>query len=448
LGGARSLICVAALVASTRAASASPIELFGFGSAHGAEVGTGVATTDDFAAVYYNPAGLAAGTGRQATVGFLGALSNLEVNDRRVDLHDAAGMVLGLAAPAPLGGPLKGRLRVGVGLYLLPGTIAQIAARYPDEPFYPYYDNRLQRIVVLPGAGIRIADGLWIGGAVNFLAGMEGAITAGSGSTRAFEARVDETVPSVARVHAGVLWEPAPGWRLGATFRERFEVPFATAAKTEVAGEPIDLDLRAVGQFTPNQVAIGAALHRVAGHVALDVTWSNWSEYPGPFVTVESALPLIGPLAGTAIDVPYQDTIAARLGAEVVVSEAWRLRGGYGFETSPIPTRQTGVTNLLDGPKHFVGLGAGIVWPRADGRQVRLDLHVQTQLVGGRTLHKTIFDESTGEDYNPFTSLRDEVTDDAQMPATLGAQISNPGYPDVSSGGQVFSGGMTLGFDL
>ena len=40
--------------------------------------------------------------------------------------------------------------------------------------------------------------------------------------------------------------------------------------------------------------------------------------------------------------------------------------------------------------------------------------------------------------------LRDEVTDDPQDPATQGAQISNPGYPRLDSGGQVFSGGATL----
>src|SRR5688572_9975777 len=127
----------AALVATTHVAEASPIELFGFGSARGGEAGTGVATTDDFAAVYYNPAGLAAGHGKQSTLGVLGAVSNLQIDDRRVGLHDAAGMVIGLAAPVPLGGPLQDRIRVGVGLYLLPGTIAQIVARYPDEPFYP-----------------------------------------------------------------------------------------------------------------------------------------------------------------------------------------------------------------------------------------------------------------------------------------------------------------------
>lgn len=431
------VICVA-----NAHAHASPIELFGFGSNHAAEAGAGVAMTDDFAAVYYNPAGLGAGHGKRVTVGFLGAVSNLHVDDRRAPFHDAAGMVLGIVAPAPLGGPLENRIRVGVGMYLLPGTIAEIVAHYPSDPFFPWYDNRMQRIVIMPGVGVKITERLWLGVAANFLAGLAGGIVAGEGETRALEARVDEGVPSVARVNAGVLWAPAASWRVGATYRERFEVPFATQANTEVAGEPIDLDLKASGQYTPDEVAIGTAWQSDRAHVGLDVTWSRWSAYPGPFVVVTSELPLVGPLAGALPTVPYSDTFAARLGGEVDAGRNVTLRGGYGFETSPIPAEQAGQTNLLDGPKHTVALGVGLGWCTPSGKRVRLDLHVQAQLVGTRTLHKQIFDGNG--DYDPFTSLRDEVTDDPQDPSTLGAQISNPGYPDLTSGGQVFSGGLTL----
>lgn len=420
--------------------------MFGFGSEHAAEAGVGVATAEDFTAVYYNPAGLGAGTTKQAGFGFLGAVSNLRVDGRRQSLTDPVGMLVGVAVPAPLGGSLAGRIRVGAGMYVLPGSIARVVARSPDEPFYPWYDNRLQRIVVLPGIGVKIVDGLWVGMAANFLAGLEGGIIAGEGSTRALEARVDQKVPAVARIIAGVKYRVTPELALGAVYRQRFEVPFATSAETEVAGEPIDLDLRAVGQFTPNQVAVGASYGTDAGHVALDVTWSNWSEYPGPFVIVNSALPLIGPLAGELPDVPYQDTFAARLGGEVHATDALILRGGYGFESSPIPAEQTGVTNLLDGPKHTVGAGLGITWARKGGKRARLDLHVQSQLVQARSITKRIFDGDGA--YDSWTSLRDEVVDDAADPDTLGDQISNPGYPGLESGGAVFSGGLTLVVEL
>jgi hypothetical protein len=40
--------------------------------------------------------------------------------------------------------------------------------------------------------------------------------------------------------------------------------------------------------------------------------------------------------------------------------------------------------------------------------------------------------------YDPYTSLRDENADVA------GNQISNPGYPSIKSGGELFTAGLTL----
>ena len=90
----------------------------------------------------------------------------------------------------------------------------------------------------LPGVGVRLTDHVEVGATANFLAGLGGGIQAGEGATRALEARVDEKVPSIARVIAGATWSPLEQLRVGAVFRQRFEVPFATAAEIET----IDID--------------------------------------------------------------------------------------------------------------------------------------------------------------------------------------------------------------
>ena len=77
---------------------------------------------------------------------------------------------------------------------------------------------------------------------------------------------------------------------------------------------------------------------------------------------------------------------------------------------------------------------------------MRVDAFLQVQIVGNRRLGKQIWD-GQGE-YDPFTRLRDEVIDDPSAPATAGAQISNPGYPGIDSGGQVFAGGLTVEVEL
>lgn len=441
MGRTAALALLAAAVGAAPA-HASPVELFGFGSRHAAHAGAGVADVDDLAAPWMNPAGLATGR-RTLTTGVLAAVSNLRIDDRRSPLAEPGGALFGATLPAPLGGPLAGRVGLGLGLFVLPTSIVRITARLPDQPFFPYYQGRAERLVLVPGVGVRVTDAVDVGVGVNYLAGLAGGIEAGEGATRALEARVDEVVPAVARLVAGVRWRPRPDLAVALVYRQRFEVPFSTDARTEVAGEPINLDLHASGQFSPHTVVAGATWRPPGGALHLDVAYARWSTYPGPFVRVGSELPLVGPLAAELPAVPWRDTLAVRLGGDVALGDRVTARGGYGFETSPVPAAQPGVTNLLDGPKHTVGLGVAIAWPRAlHGKPVTLALHGQAQLLGGRTLTKTIL--PTGTPGGGFDGLRDEVTDDPQDPATQGAQISNPGYPRISSGGQVFSGGFTL----
>ena len=412
-------------------AHANPIEVFGLTSQRAGQANTGVASADDASALYYDPAGLVASPGGELVVGTLGAYSHLGINGVSATLSDPYGFQLAVRAPLPLGGALADRFAVGVGLHLLPKHVARIIAPAPDEPFYPYYGDRLSRVVVLPGAAVRLGNGLSIGGAVNVLAGLSGSIYATEGATRAIDARVDERVPTVARAIAGVHWQLSESLRLGAVYRQRFEIPFETTAQTMVAGEPIDLDLRASGQFTPHQVALGIGWTAESLGAALDIGWAKWSDYPGPFVRVDSRLPLVGPVPGQTPRVPFENAISVRAGIESLTDHGPVYRGGYGFESSPVPKNQSGVTNLLDGTKHTVAFGGGYVW-----KALRVDAHVQVQLVTTRRSAKTVYD-GTGT-YDPYTSLRDEDAD------TAGTQISNPGYPSIKSGGEVFSAGVTV----
>jgi long-subunit fatty acid transport protein len=444
---------VTALTATAlpRAAAGNPADVFGLGSRASARAGAVVATSDDFASGYYNPAGLAWAVGKQLTFGAMSAYSNLTIQDRRVGIEEPSMMIVGLTLPAPLGGPLADRLHLGLGMCLPPHSAAHVIAHLPDDPFFPLYDNRTQRVLVLPGAAVKVTDRLAVGMAVNFAATLDGQVLASEGATRALEARIDEQVPSVARINAGVAWRPWHGLSLGAAYRQKFSIPFATAAHTTVAGEPIDVDIAADGLYTPTTVTAGAGWRAPGWEAGAQVDWAHWSAYPGPYVRVSSALPLVGPLAGRLPEVPFTDSIALRAGGEVRFGApgrvGWALRGGWALETSPVPARQPGVTNLMDGLKNLVAAGFGVSWPKAiGGKPLRVDVHLAAQLVAGRTLHKEIYDGSST--YDPFTSLRDEIEDDTGDPQSLGVQVSNPGFPSIRSGGQVFSGGLTVGVDL
>ncbi len=413
-------------------ARANPIEVFGLTSRRAGQANTGVAAADDASALYYDPAGLVASNGGELALGTLGAYSHLAINGDIAKLSDAVGFQLAVRAPLPLGGALENRFSVGLGLHLLPRNVARIVAPAPDRAFYPYYGDRLSRIVILPGAAVRLGGGVSIGAAVNVLASLNGTIYAADGATRATDARVDQRVPTIARAIAGVQWQATPSLRLGLVYRQRFEIPFSTSAQTIVAGEPIDLDLRASGLFTPHQVAAGVHWASDAFATSLDIGWQQWSGYPGPYVQVDSRLPLIGGVPAQTPHVPYKDTFSVRAGLESIADEGLIYRGGYAFESSAVPKIQTGVTNLLDGNKNTVALGLGYAWKR----RLRIDVHVQATIVSTRTLEKQAYDGMLP--YDPYTSIRDE------NPMASGTQSTNPGYPSIKSGGEIISGGLTL----
>lgn len=420
------------VLAASVPARANPLEVFGLTSRRAGQANTGVAAADDASALYYDPAGLVASPGGELVLGTVGAYSHLSINLDRASLSEPFAFQLAFRTPLRLGRAIADHVTVGLALHLLPGTLARVDAAAPDEALYPYYGDRLSRVVLLPGAAVRIGHGVSLGVALDVLASLTGSSNA-TETGDGIDARIDQRAPALARVLAGVQWQVTPAVRLGVVYRQRFDIPVVTRTMVLVGGELVDVDLRATGDFAPHQVAAGIAWSGGGLATALDVGYARWSDYPGPYVSAESSLAADEP--GLPPQVPFEDTFSVRAGLESLADEGVVFRGGYGFESSPVPKGQHGVTNLLDGTKHTVAFGAGYVW-----RRLRVDAHVQVQIVTTRRLAKTVYDGSGP--YDPYTSVRDEDPDLA------GTQSSNPGYPSIKSGGEVFSGGLTLSVAL
>ncbi|HEX2572875.1 MAG TPA: hypothetical protein VH877_25210 [Polyangia bacterium] len=430
---------------------ASTAEVFGLGSTESALAGASAARVRDFSAVHYDPAGLTRLEGPQATVGVLGFGSRLTIDDRNGRraagrLVDPAGVVIGAGAPIPFRGVLEGRLFIAIALFV-PRDIVRVIARGPEEAFFPYYDNRTQRLIVVPALAARLGRGLSLGIAANFLAGLNGRILASEGAIRAIEARVDEQTISTVAMNVGLRWQ-SPQDRVAAAlvYRQAFSVPFTTQAQTVVAGQRLDINIAAAGLYTPHTLVVGGALRlRPWLLLSADVTVAFWSAWDGPYVRVSAVLPILGPLSPSPPRLRFHDVVSPRVGVEIdrPLSPRWQLavRAGAGFESSAIPARQTGITNLLDGEKGIFAAGLG-TRVKAGSVGVRVDLHGQVQVVRSRTLVKRLADPGTQPD--PVDAVRDEVPDDPSRPETLGPQVSNPGWPRISGGGAVWSAGLAI----
>jgi long-subunit fatty acid transport protein len=436
---------------ASAAAAAASADLYGLGPAASAQAGAVAASVTDFSAAYYNPAGLAFDGATAVGVGAVGAVPRLRIQGRRFPLADQTGLLLGLRAPLPLGGVLAGRLTFALGLGLPPTSLLRIISRYPQEPFFPLYDNRAQRLMVLPALSVRLTDRLAVGVGFDYFAGLAGGVQGLTGASRAIEPRADEAIGARAGVHAGVRWDPWRQLSLAFAYRQKFSVPFSVTAGIVVAGSPLSLAVESEGLYTPDHFVWGVAYRpRPGTTLGLDVTWARWSAWGGPFIHVESTLPLAGDLVGELPAVPFSDTVAVHLGGEQRLPLGHRLelavRAGYGFDQSPIPATQAGVTNLMDGPKHLATCGLGVKLRRVLPWTVTLDAHLGVQLVGHRTYTKRILGKNDEPD--PFAGLRDEVKDNAADPATQGVQVSNPGYPSIGGGGLIVSGSVLLGVEL
>src|SRR5207249_3492103 len=177
-----------------------------------------------FEATYYNPARLAGPA--SFTAGFLAAGSLLEANGVRQPIEDAAGLVLGGSSAIPLGGALRDRIHVGIGLFLLPDQIVRTIAHAPSQPHFPLYDNRTQRVVILPALAVHVTPQLSLGIAANVLAALGGTVRVSEGPTRALDPRVDEQLKTTFAVNAGVSLRPTPFFTLALTVRDEFSLPY------------------------------------------------------------------------------------------------------------------------------------------------------------------------------------------------------------------------------
>lgn len=445
----RSLAVPLLVVLTAGRVYASGAEVFGLGATEAAVAGASAARVADFSSGFYNPAGLAQATRLEVTAGLQISGSLLRIQQRELErgyaLPERLALQIGLVAPVTLGGWLKDRVTLGLAISALPTQVLRLRARLPDEPMFLTYDNRTERLLLLPTIAIRLPHDLSIGIAVNYLAGLRGSVRAEEGATRGLEVRVDESVVSQAAVNLGVRWQALEWFAIALVYRQQFAVPFQTSARTMVAGAPINLDIDAKGLFTPHELVLGVSgtLGRVTG--SLDLEWAHWSAWSGPHVRVRSDVFLLGDTDVRPPKARLRDTGGVRGGLEIVAYDRYPLklsiRGGYAFASSPAPQEQPGTTNFLDGNRHRLALGGGgelSVGPV----QLRLDLFGQFEITQSRRLTKKL--AAAGARADSAAALNDEVTDDTTRPETLGLQTTNPGYPSIAGSGAIWAIGGTL----
>ncbi len=436
---------LASYVAAEGEARAGAFEVLGFGPTGVAEVNARAARAEDGSAAFYNPGGLAFGRGVSIELAPTLGISGLSAQGRSVGLEDPFGIAIALAVTVPLEGVLKDRIRLGFAGYLLPSGLLHLVARPGETPFFPYYDNRTQRLVVVPALAVKIADRLGIGVGVNVLGGVSGPAAVQPGASGAIESRLDLEATTRASVHAGVRFDLAPHVRVALAFRQRFAAPARVTTTAEIAGIPLAVSVGTESAlFDPTALVLASSFELGAASFEIDATWSQWSAYEGPFVGVRASLPGLDIASklpeGIARDVVSVRAAASyRIGLGIGAGAELVLRAGAGAEPSMLKGQAQGRTNLLDGDKILGGLGASLVLHDVlSVRAIRVGVGLGTQVV-----------LATSQAKRACTALpcpADTVAGPDATDPSVG--ITNPGFPRLDGGGAFRAGSLGIGVDL
>jgi hypothetical protein len=424
-------------------ARAGAFEVLGFGPTGVAEINARAARAEDGTAAFYNPGGMAFGRGVSIEIAPTLGISGLSAQGRSIGLEDPFGISIALAVTVPFEGPLKDRIRLGFAGYLLPSGLLHLVARPGEAPFFPYYDNRTQRLVVVPALAVKITDRLGIGVGVNVLGGVSGPAAVEPGASGATESRLNLEATTRASVHAGVRFDLAPHARVALAFRQRFAAPARVTTTAEIAGIPLAVSVGTESAlFDPMALVLASSFEIGAAAFEIDATWSAWSAYDGPFADVRASLPGLDIASKLPADIA-RDVVSLRAAGSYRVAigagaELW-LRGGAGAEPSMLKGRAQGRTNLIDGDKIFGGLGASLVLHDVlSVKAIRAGVGLGTQVVLATSQAKRA---CTALPCAADTVAGPDVTDPS-------VGITNPGFPRLDGGGAFWSGSLGIGVDL
>ncbi|WP_168929172.1 OmpP1/FadL family transporter [Crenobacter intestini] len=309
--------------------------IVGLGRAH---AGAGVAG-DDLSSVFYNPAGMVLHRGTQIQ----GGLTYAEIDapfegDNSFYLSGARSGTNNGRGPGeviPQGFLIKEineRTRFGFGVTVPFG----LGSSYGDDWFGRNHgiEAHIMTVDFNPSLAYQLDEQWSIGGGVSaqyakaklkqgaFFPGASGEIDADSWAFG---------------YNLGVMYQFDADTRVGLSYRSKLQHDAegdytAQGFDKFLGGLKIDGVYDGAASVTTPESVLLSAYHRVNPKLALtgSLRWSNWSRFDK--LTIEG-----NPLSDTTIDNNWKGSWFASVGADYSYSDKLTLRGGVGYETSPVP---------------------------------------------------------------------------------------------------------------
>jgi long-chain fatty acid transport protein len=361
---------IAALAGCAVLALASQAHASGFAIREDSTEGLGTmfsgaaSAADSASTAFDNPAGMTQLHGNQAEAGLVTVFPTIDFHGNATNA--AGGPVSGnngnnggRAAAAPnLYGvfDVSDQLKLGLAINAPFGLVVKNSAGWYGR--YLGIDAAVLSTNINPTIAYKINDQVSIGGGVSaqwFQAAL----------SQAFNQSALGSPDALARFkghdwgfgyNLGVLVTPLDGTQIGLSYRSKVEhklhgdldfLNVATPLGNVLKSGPATLDVS-----LPASVTLGitqAVMPRLS--VSLGVQWTQWSTFKQ--VNIMSAAT---PIA--AVNESFSDTWFTSIGASYQWNDAWTLRGGAGWDQSPVDNHYRTVA-LPDQDRYMVGLGFG-----------------------------------------------------------------------------------------
>jgi len=323
-----------------------------------------VAEADDPSAIYYNPAGL-----NQIKKPQVYLATFLNYPDREFhgpgDTFSATRPRFYESGSFYLVYPANDRVTLGLGYFTPFGLGTDWPASWTGRYITTY--SRLKTYNVNPVISLKLAQHLAIAGGVNFL--WSDVRLRRNLAVLPFVDGKSDVSGSGSGIGAniGILYEPLPGLKLGASYRSQIFVDhhgeLHLSLPAVMANVPHDIDGSAKVVFPPS-VTFGISLNRFAPFTFnVDATWTGWSTYKELEVRLNRAIPMNDGLASSIITKKdWHDSWTVRFGGNWQVKENLKIRAGYAYDMTPVPD-STIEPQVPDSNRHIFAVGADLkVW--------------------------------------------------------------------------------------
>ncbi len=362
------LLAAVGLMLSTKA-FAGNVDTYGIGAKATSLGGAYAAWADDPFALYYNPAGLAQIDKPEVTLGFENVKPFLTVNSMNVKPLGVYPTFGGISNGQPvfipngtsipsftdnsatmtipnfgIALPVSKKLTLGFGVYVPYG----LSISFTNSPYnaiaFNSYKSWYYREVFALGAGYKITDNLFIGGAINIGTTQSGVqrylwpTGTPLGAAEGYPPMALKT--NLADYHnfswnIGVMYKPIEWLTLGATYRSMTHTNLSGTYQIQTAQGTLQQGSIHTTVNAPDQFQLGVNIKPSEKvRFEIDYLWTDWSVVNNydVFFTPPALGQTVAPFPRH-----WRDTNTIKFGIEYKPIEMLALRGGFYYDPTPIP---------------------------------------------------------------------------------------------------------------